>query len=232
MQPSRSSFLAAAASAALLRAQPAGAAGLEATVDPDSAAAASPAAGLRRLREGNARYVSGAMLHPRQTPARREAVAPKQRPFASIVDCSDSRTAPEQVFDQGVGDLFVVRLAGNVVDGPAIGSLEFATLHFGTPLVVVLGHSRCGAIAATLDALDAGGEAPGSIGTLVELIAPNVRGIPKGPNRVAAATDANAKAVAAKIAASGVFAPKAAAGGVRIVAAHLDVASGKVTWLR
>ena len=205
---------------------------VEAAADPDSPETVMPAEALARLKAGNARFVSGAMTNPRQTAARRKAVAPKQRPFASIVACSDSRSAPETIFDQGIGDLFVVRLAGNVVDDAALGSLEFATLHFGTGLIVVLGHSHCGAVAATLDAIDAGKtSAPGSIGAIVSLIQPSVKGIPKGPDRMNTAIDTNAKSVVEKVAGSSVFGPKIAAKTVQVVAAHYDITSGTVTWL-
>ena len=205
---------------------------IEAAADPDSPPSVTPTEALARLKEGNARFVAGKMTHPRQDAAHREAVAPKQRPFASIVACSDSRSAPETIFDQGIGDLFVTRLAGNVVDDAALGSLEFATLHFGTGLIVVLGHSHCGAVAATLDAIDAGkASAPGSIGAVVSLIQPSVKGIPKGPDRLNTAIDTNAKSVVEKIAGSSVFGPKIAAKTVQVVAAHYDITSGTVTWL-
>jgi carbonic anhydrase len=107
---------------------------------------------LLRLREGNARFVSGIRHHESQTnESRRREVADSQEPFAIILGCSDSRVPAEIVFDQGLGDLFVIRVAGNIVAPSQIGSVEFAAARFGTPLVVVLGHSKCGAILATLE---------------------------------------------------------------------------------
>src|SRR3989449_1564643 len=107
---------------------------------------------LERLREGNRRFVSdvrgSAAL---DTQARRNELAENQEPFAIILGCSDSRVPAEIVFDQGLGDLFVIRVAGNIVASSQIGSVEFAAERFGTPLVVVLGHTRCGAIVATLE---------------------------------------------------------------------------------
>jgi carbonic anhydrase len=108
---------------------------------------------LRRLREGNERFVSDIRgeLHSRE--ARRLELAAGQAPFAVVLGCSDSRVPAEIVFDQGLGDLFVIRVAGNIVAPSQVGSVEFAVEQFGTRLVVVLGHSRCGAVLATLDQL-------------------------------------------------------------------------------
>jgi carbonic anhydrase len=109
---------------------------------------------LQRLQEGNRRFVAGAMVqgtHSSQT--RRSELVDRQEPFAIVLGCSDSRVPAEIVFDQGLGDLFVIRVAGNVVAPSQVGSVEFAAARFGSPLVVVLGHSRCGAVLATLEEL-------------------------------------------------------------------------------
>jgi carbonic anhydrase len=107
---------------------------------------------LARLREGNRRFVEGkGNCHELLNASRRSELVAGQKPFAIILGCSDSRVPAELVFDQGLGDLFVIRIAGNIVAPSQIGSVEFAAAQFGTPLVVVLGHSRCGAIAATLE---------------------------------------------------------------------------------
>jgi carbonic anhydrase len=107
---------------------------------------------LERLQDGNRRFVSGAgSTQPALGHARRNELLDGQNPFAIILGCSDSRVPAELVFDQGLGDLFVIRIAGNIVAPSQIGSVEFAAERFGTPLVVVLGHSRCGAITATLE---------------------------------------------------------------------------------
>jgi len=109
---------------------------------------------LERLREGNRRFVSGARSSDTLTSqARRSELAAGQQPFAIILGCSDSRVPAEIVFDQGLGDLFVIRVAGNIVASSQIGSVEFAAERFGTRLVVVLGHSQCGAVLATLEEL-------------------------------------------------------------------------------
>lgn len=133
-------------------------------------ARAEPATGIAQLTAGNGRVTGGKLLHPRQNRARREEVAEGQSPFATVVACADSRVAPELVFDQGLGDLFVVRVAGNVVDSAALGSIEYAAEHLHVPLIVVLGHERCGAVEAALR----GGKAPGHIGALVEAIRPAI----------------------------------------------------------
>jgi len=110
---------------------------------------------LERLREGNQRFASGAVASYRyENFVRRSELADRQEPFAIILGCSDSRVPAEIVFDQGLGDLFVIRVAGNIVAPSQVGSVEFAAERFGTPLVVVLGHSRCGAILAALEELE------------------------------------------------------------------------------
>jgi carbonic anhydrase len=127
-------------------------------------AAASSA--LQKLIEGNKRYDAGNFLHPNQTAGRRKEVAKKQKPFAVILSCSDSRVPPEIIFDRGVGDLFIIRVAGNIVNDEVLGSIEYAVEHLGTHLVVVLGHERCGAV----DAAVSGGEVPGHIKSIVDAI--------------------------------------------------------------
>ncbi|MEI8007047.1 MAG: carbonic anhydrase [Bacteroidota bacterium] len=110
-----------------------------------------PTEAKRLLAEGNARFVSGKTLHPRQNEVRRKELANSQHPFAIILGCSDSRTSPELLFDQGLGDLFVAREAGNIIDDHTTGSIEYAAEHLHVSLIVVLGHQRCGAIAAARD---------------------------------------------------------------------------------
>lgn len=126
--------------------------------------------GMQRLIEGNARFASGNVTHQNQTAERRAELLTSQSPFAVIVSCSDSRVPPEVIFDQGLGDLFVVRTAGEVQDNLTIASIEYAVDHLNVPLVVVLGHDACGAVEAAVE----GGEAPGHIGSIVEAILPAV----------------------------------------------------------
>jgi len=125
---------------------------------------------VQKLLDGNKRYVEGKPSHPNQTPERRQHVANGQHPFAVIVSCSDSRVPPEIIFDQGIGDLFVVRVAGNVIDDTGVGSIEYAAEHLHVSVILVLGHERCGAVEAAVK----GGEAPGHIKSLVEAIRPAV----------------------------------------------------------
>ncbi|WP_461023444.1 carbonic anhydrase [Thalassiella azotivora] len=123
---------------------------------------------------GNARFVRSEPDHPDQDAAHRAEVAQGQHPFATVFGCSDSRVAAEIVFDQGLGDLFVVRTAGHVVDTGVLGSLEFGSSVLGIPLVVVLGHDSCGAVSATLEAV-ASGEVPGGfLRDVVERVTPSV----------------------------------------------------------
>ena len=131
----------------------------------------------QKLIEGNKRYVAASMAHPHQTDQRRTEVAKGQHPFAAILSCSDSRVPPEIIFDQGLGDLFVVRVAGNVLDDTALASLEYAVEHLGVRYIMVLGHARCGAVEATLK----GGAAPGHIGSLLKAIQPAVDQARKQP---------------------------------------------------
>lgn len=132
---------------------------------------------LQRLREGNRRFVEDRPEHLVNTSReRRRQLTGGQEPFAIILGCSDSRVPAELVFDQGLGDLFVVRVAGNVAASSQIGSIEFAASHFGTRLVVVLGHSCCGAVKATLEALRVpASDDPSHVGSIVNRIAPAVQ---------------------------------------------------------
>lgn len=129
---------------------------------------------LAALQAGNRRFVDAQMTHPAQDPARRISLEGGQSPFAVVLSCSDSRLPPEVIFDQGLGDLFVVRVAGNIVDAALLGSVEYAVGHLHTPLVVVLGHQKCGAVQATLEALETHTEPHGDIAALVAAIKPAV----------------------------------------------------------
>ena len=130
---------------------------------------------LQRLREGNERYVAAKLTLTNATATRRLEVAHEQRPFAAILVCADSRVPAEIVFDQGLGDLFVVRVAGPVADEAVLGSLEFAVTALAVPLILVLGHERCGAVQATVKALEQGDDPPGHIASLVDAIRPAVK---------------------------------------------------------
>ena len=136
----------------------------------------TPAEAWKAIVEGNNRFVSGDLAHPRQDIDRREALAQAQKPFAALFGCADSRLSAEIIFDVGLGDLFVVRNAGQVIAETILGSLEYAVEVLGVPLILVLGHDECGAIRATIDATEGKMLAQGEfIHNLVERITPTVK---------------------------------------------------------
>src|SRR5438309_11808689 len=141
--------------------------------------AVAPPEAISKLKEGNGRYTSDNLQHPGQTAERRTELAKTQHPFAAIVSCSDSRVPPEIVFDQGLGDLFVVRVAGNVINDEGLGSVEYTVDHLGTRLILVLGHQSCGAVKAARETIAAKGKAPGHIQSLVTAIKPAVEATTK-----------------------------------------------------
>ncbi|MEV7729079.1 carbonic anhydrase [Streptomyces sp. NPDC087917] len=133
-----------------------------------------PAQALDALLTGNRRFVAGLPLHPNQDAARRAELTPAQQPFAVLLGCSDSRLAAEIIFDQGLGDLFVVRTAGHVLGPEVLGSIEYGTSVLDCRLVVVLGHDSCGAVAAARAAVEDGLPAPGYVRDVVERVTPSV----------------------------------------------------------
>jgi len=186
---------------------------------------------LRRLEQGNARFVAGRLSET--TPAgiakNRGQVAHVQKPFAILVGCSDSRVGPEVIFDQKLGALFVIRTAGEVVDSIGLGSVEYAVSHLGVPLIVVLGHERCGAVSAAVS----GAREPGHIATVLQAIKPAVRKT-KGQagDPVDNAVRAQALDVARQLQASGPILKKAVQSGkLKVIAARYDLDSGKVSLL-
>jgi carbonic anhydrase len=185
----------------------------------------NPDDALKRIVEGNQRFVDGKRQNPNQSRLRLQETSVAQYPFASILGCADSRVPAEIVFDQGLGDLFVVRVAGNVASQTAIGSLEFASAVLGSQLIVVVGHSRCGAVTAAVK----GDPLPGRIGVFVEEIKPAVR-------RVKAKTGdleqnsiiANVQYQAQKLAESStILAELMREGKLKIVGGRYDLSSGK-----
>lgn len=182
---------------------------------------------LAKLKEGNARFATSTVSAGKPTAAKRTETAQAQHPFAIILGCADSRTSPEIVFDQNIGDLFVVRTAGNLVDDHALGSIEYAVAHLGARLIVVLGHERCGAVQAAL----ASDTAPGHVQSLVRDIQPAVKAA-KGKQGDATdlAIAENARLTAAKIrneASLGELAKE-----VRIISAVYDLDTGKIEWAK
>ncbi|HKU30549.1 MAG TPA: carbonic anhydrase [Arthrobacter sp.] len=134
----------------------------------------TPALAWRRLREGNERFVAGESQHPNQDASRRSSLVNDQHPFAVIFGCSDSRLAAEIIFDLGLGDVFVIRTAGQVIDDAVLGSLEYSISQLHVPLIVILGHDSCGAVTATKSAVETGEMPTGFIRSLVERITPSV----------------------------------------------------------
>ena len=132
----------------------------------------SPAQAWARLEAGNRHWVTGRLEHPDEDAARRAAVAARQDPFATIVSCIDSRVPPETVFDQGIGDLFAVRTGAQTIDGLVTASIEYGPLENGTPLIVVMGHERCGAVTAAVHAIQSGAHLPGHLDTIVQRLRP------------------------------------------------------------
>src|SRR6266704_902775 len=194
----------------------------------DHPAASMPAdTALAKLKEGNLRFATSEVSQSKPTAARRKETVQGQHPFAIIVGCADSRTPPELIFDQNLGDLFVIRTAGNLVDDHALGSIEYGVEHLGARLVVVLGHQRCGAVTAAL----ASDTAPGHIQSLVRDIQPAVKAAKgKDGNVTDIAIAENARLMAAKIrneASLGEFAKE-----VRIISGVYDLDTGKVEWAK
>lgn len=132
----------------------------------------SPAEAWARLEAGNRHWASGRLEHPDQDAGRRVAVAARQDPFATIVSCIDSRLPPETVFDQGIGDLFAVRTGAQTIDGLVTASVEYGPLENGTPLIVVMGHERCGAVTAAVHAIQSGAHLPGHLDAIVARLRP------------------------------------------------------------
>ena len=181
---------------------------------------------LDKLKSGNKRFVDNKVTAGKPVADRRAGTAESQHPFAAIVGCADSRTGPELVFDQSVGDLFVVRTAGNLVDEHALGSIEFAVQNLGVRLIVVMGHERCGAVKAAMQTATA----PGHINSLVRDIQPAVKAAKDKPGDALDVTiKENARQVAAKIRSGANLGEMSKS--VRVVVGVYDLDTGKVEWV-
>jgi carbonic anhydrase len=134
----------------------------------------NPVTAWKALKEGNERFVAGKPQHPSQSVEHRASLAAAQKPTAAVFGCGDSRVAAEIIFDQGLGDMFVVRTAGHVIDSAVLGSIEYAVSVLNVPLIVVLGHDSCGAVKATLAALDDGAVPGGYVRDVVERVTPSI----------------------------------------------------------
>ena len=197
------------------------------------ASKANPDAVLMDLVEGNRRFASGQTQAPRRRPEDFSALAAGQRPDAVVVTCADSRVPPEIVFDQGVGDLFVVRVAGNVVSGAGAivkGSIEYAVAELGVSLIIVLGHTQCGAVKAVLQHIDAHDRLPGAIAGLVQALQPAVasaKGKPGDP--LDNAIRANVLTGVARLKGlPPIVAPAVKRGALKVVGGVYDLQSGLV----
>jgi carbonic anhydrase len=185
---------------------------------------------LQRLMDGNQRFTGNQAVDLDEGEERRIAVSKGQHPFATILGCVDSRVPAELVFDRGLGDLVVVRSAGEVLDKAVIGSLEFGVAELHTPLLMVLGHQRCGAVDATIKALDTRtADAEGDIDFLMEALEPAVRQVTgKSGDRLANAVHANVDLVLQQLRRSPVLGPAEKAGKVLMVGAYYELDTGKV----
>jgi carbonic anhydrase len=208
-----------------------------------------PTEAMSRLKEGNGRYTSGNQQHPHESSeertymatasyenlgmtaaeaaTRRAELKTSQHPFAIVLSCSDSRVPPEIVFDQGLGDLFVIRVAGNVIDDHSLGSIEYAADHLAVRLIVVLGHQRCGAVKAAKETIAAKTEAPAHIQSLVTAIQPAVEATAKGD--LNATIEANVRNVTQALRSSTpVLKPKVDSGELKVLGAYYSLDTGAV----
>jgi carbonic anhydrase len=190
----------------------------------------NPVTAWKSLKEGNERFVAGRPEHPSQSVEHRASLVKGQKPTVALFGCGDSRVAAELIFDQGLGDMFVVRTAGHVIDSAVLGSIEFAVAVLGVPLIVVLGHDSCGAVKATLAALDDGELPGGYVRDVVERVAPSILlGRREGLKR---ADEFEARHVvetgAQLVARSTTISEAVAAGELAIVGATYRLADGRV----
>jgi carbonic anhydrase len=188
-----------------------------------------PAGALQALIEGNARFVEGRPQHPNQDVDRRAELQSGQDPFAVVFGCSDSRVAAEIIFDRGLGDLFMVRTAGHVVDSAVLGSVEFAVDKLGVPLVLILGHDNCGAVNAAADSVESGTLPPGYVRDIVERITPAVMAVRTAGGTIDDMVAENVRQAAGLLLErSPMLARKVDSGGCRVVGVVYDLADGRV----
>ncbi|MEU3019527.1 carbonic anhydrase [Nocardiopsis sp. NPDC007018] len=187
---------------------------------------------LRLLKRGNQRWARYASTHPNESRSRRAQLVDGQAPFATVLGCADSRVPPELVFDQGLGDLFTIRSAGQVLDGSVLGSLTYAVEHLHTPLIVVMGHQSCGAVDAAVQAHRTGQLPPGHVGGLVAEILEVVESTPDdGEDFLDDCVRANAEHIARLLAEDPEIGEFVTNGEVEIVAARYGLEDSRVSWL-
>ncbi len=190
--------------------------------------------GIRRLIAGNERFLKGTARFPTVQKDILAALAREQHPYATIIGCSDSRVPPELIFDANFGELFVIRIAGNVMSPEIAGSMQYAGMHLKTPLFVVLGHENCGAIQAALDAKFRNANVPSRISLLLKDIIPCLEGIDEQVHpevQMAQAVEANVRWTMRQIAESPEGRARAIEGHYKLVGAIFEIASGKVRFL-
>ncbi|MEH2353768.1 carbonic anhydrase [Nostoc sp.] len=186
----------------------------------------TPDKALQELLDGNDRFVKSKRRNPNQTQSRLLEVAKSQKPFASILGCADSRVPSEIVFDQGLGDLFVCRIAGNIATPQQIGSLEFGSLVLGSKVIMVMGHERCGAV----DAAIKGAQVPGRIGSLLEAIKPSVESSKEqSGDKLENACKANILAQVEELKSSSVLSELIKAEKLKIVGGYYDLDTGRIS---
>jgi carbonic anhydrase len=189
----------------------------------------TPSAALNKLKEGNNRYTFDHVEHPHEGAQRRLDLSRSQHPFAVILGCGDSRVVPELIFDQGVGDLFVLRIAGNIADDAVIASIEYAVEHLGTRLVVILGHEKCGAVTAAVNHETSAGK----INSILSYIEPSIKLMMSEPgDLVANVIKFHAKRMVETIQMSGpILAHECQTGNLKILAAYYNLTTGRVDFL-
>lgn len=192
----------------------------------------SPDQALAKLEAGNAAFVKAARAPQTDlSPARRQFLADGQAPFAILVSCADSRVAPEHIFQMGLGELFIVRNAGNTVDTTAMGTIEYGVAELGAPLIVVMGHASCGAVKAAMAVASDNATFPGAIDDMLEPIIPAVleaRGADGDATNNAIRQNVRRQVRALRSEGGPLIGPPQQAGKLKIVGAHYDLASGKV----
>lgn len=210
--------------------------GTSAFAAPRATPAPPPDQVLHMLLEGNQRFTAGAITHPRRAPADFKPLATGQAPIACVIACSDSRVTPEILFDVGIGDLFIVRVAGNYVNGAGTsvkGSVEYAVAELGVSLVMILGHSQCGAVKAAIEHLHDQNALPGAINDLVNSIKPAVLAAQKQPGDLLEnSIRANVRRGADRLDDfEPIIAPAVKSGKIKVVGGVYDLATGKVQML-
>lgn len=190
----------------------------------------TPRAAFARLTEGNRRWVDGTLQHPDRDPQRRAFVSTEQDPYGVVLSCIDSRVPPELLFDTGLGDLFVLRTGGQVVGPEVTGSVEYGPMTSGTPLVVVLGHQRCGAIKAAYEAMRAGKSLPGNLQAIADALKPAYRETARGRHAdpVDAMIRIHTEQTSAALRSNEDLAPMVKKGALAVVSAYYSLDTGRV----